>query len=59
MKNLLLVKLLDDFIVGQGIKILHNEVENKPVANLLAEGKGVWLQECLNIRTLSGLSTLM
>ena len=55
---LLLVKLLDDFIVGQSVEVLQDEVEDKPVTNLLCEGKGVRVQECLNVRPFSRLSTL-
>jgi len=53
------VKLFDDFIVGQGIEVLYNKVEDKPVANLLSKGKGVRLKEGLNVRTLGRLSTLL
>jgi len=52
------VQLFDDFIVGQSIKVLNNEVEDKPVSNLLSKGKGVRLQERLNVRTLGRLSAL-
>jgi len=56
--HLLPVKLFDYFIVCQGIQVLHNHMEDKPVSNLLSKGKGMRLQDGLNVRPLSRLSTL-
>jgi len=46
---LILEQVLDHLVDGQGVQVLDDQVEDEPVADLLSDTKGLWVQDRLDV----------
>lgn len=56
--SLILEQLLDHLIYGQGVEVLDDLVENKPVSDLLPESQSLRVEDRLDIGFLRRFSAL-
>ena len=54
--GLALVEVSDELVNRQHVQVLGYKVEEQPVAHLLPVAQARWVQDCLHIRPLGGLS---